>query len=137
MVQDYQPEPLTKDDRIKLFEEAIKSNSCSKNIYMAIRDLGLNIDHRVVYIRKVDSNPFGKGALKSIELNEGEICYLRKNRVFALSKDLGLIKILGITTASKVKKLYTKAKLENTINAESIIVEVHEEPKESKEVSNG
>lgn len=123
----YQSEPLTKDARIKLFEEAVRSGTCSKNIYMAIRDLGLNIDHKVVYIRKVQSNPFGKGALKSIELNEGEICYLRKNRVFAMSKELGLIKILGITTASKVKKLYTKAALENTINNESNIVQVFEE----------
>ena len=91
---------------------------------MAIRDLSLNIDNNVVYIRKVQSNPFGKGALKSIELNVGELCYLRKNRVFANSKDLGIIKILGITTANKVKKLYTKAKLENTINDSSIIIEV-------------
>lgn len=127
MVQEYQPEPLTKDERILLFKETLKNKVCTKNNYMAIRDLSLNIDHKVVYIRKVQSNPFGKGALKSVELNEGDLCYLRKNRVFAQSPELGLIKILGITTANKVKKLYTKAKLENTINKENIIIEVLEE----------
>jgi len=128
-IPEYQSEHLTKADRVKIFEETIKNKSCSKSNYMAIRDLGLNIDHQVVYIRKVKSNPFGKGALKNIELNEGEICYLRKNRVFALSKDLGLIKILGISTNKKVKKLYTKAKLADIIKPDSIIIEVIEETK--------
>lgn len=123
-VQEYQPEPLTKDECIELFNKALKTKHCSKNEYMIIRDLSLNIDHNVVYIRKVQSNPFGKGALKSIELNVGEICYLRKNRVFANSENLGIIKILGITTANKVKKLYTKAMLENTITESTTIVEV-------------
>jgi hypothetical protein len=118
---------ISRKERVALLKEIIENGKCSRENYFKVRNLSENIDNKIIYIRKVKVNPFGKGSLEKININEGEVIYLRKNRVFALSKKLGLFKILGVNTKSIVSGLYEKDDISSIIFNDTIIIEVYDD----------